>query len=81
MKLNNRKNNDAVFNNTEVSFDYAEYLKEYYFRMARGEERVPSAKEVKFFFQELFSTMSASISTEELGDIDADIAPKQKMVA
>ena len=84
MKLNTKKNTAEVFNSSE--FDYTEYLREYYNRMLRGEERIPSAKEVSFFFQELFSSMSKnSLSRNSCVDLkdddDIELDFKQKMVA
>lgn len=51
--------------NNKAAFDYSEYLRDYYNRMASGKERVPSNAELSLFYKKLARVIKDSQVNEE----------------
>lgn len=64
------------------TFNYSNYLRDYYNRMLAGEEKVPSNAELELFFRKLGKVSSKKLSTEKACPVEiCDEEEELKLIA
>jgi hypothetical protein len=68
--------------NTSKAFNYSSYLRDYYFKLASGEEKVPSNAELELFIRKLIKTpVNNPTKITTLLDNELDEAEDLKLIA